>query len=65
MSEPKIMKYFQYSHLPLHLQKVSEPFCVLAEICVRDYPNDDPEEKATVLRKLLEAKDAAVRCCVK
>lgn len=44
MSEPKIMKYFQYSHLPLHLQKVSEPFCVLAEICVRDYPNDDPED---------------------
>ena len=26
-----IMKYFEYDHLPPHLQKVSMPICKLAE----------------------------------
>lgn len=65
INEPKILKYFDFDHLPDHLQEISVPFYHLAHICVRDYPNEDPAEKATVLRKLLEAKDAAVRCHVR
>ena len=60
--ENKILKFFSYDHLPSHLQKVSKPFAELAikidEIC----PNG--EEKSVALRKLLEAKDAAVRSVV-
>ncbi len=59
MSAP-IMKHFRYGHLPEHLQKVSQPFCELA-VLVDAIEATDPAEKATVLRKLLEAKDAAVR----
>lgn len=64
IQEPKILKYFKYEHLPVHLQAISKPFAILANMVVCDYPNEDPAEKATVLRKLLEAKDAAVRCHV-
>ncbi len=55
------MKYFKYDHLPKHLQAISKPFCEAAEF-VEMLPAQDPAEKATALRKLLEAKDAAVRC---
>lgn len=54
-----ILQFFTYSHLPLHLQDVSEPFCKLAHIMAQDLP-DNPEREVA-LRKLLEAKDAAVR----
>lgn len=53
-----IMQFFAYSHLPPHLQAVSKPFCELAER-VADGPNN--AEATVALRKLLEAKDAAVR----
>lgn len=53
-----ILQFFQYSHLPQHLQDVSKPFCELAEK-VADGPNN--AEATVALRKLLEAKDAAVR----
>lgn len=56
-----IMKYFKFSHLPEHLQKISKPFGELATL-VDTLEVSDPAEKATALRKLLEAKDAAVRC---
>lgn len=58
---PPIMKYFKFDHLPPHLQEVSKPFGELAKV-VEQLPSNDPAEKATALRKLLEAKDAAVRC---
>lgn len=57
-----IMQYFEYSHLPPHLQKVSMPFCELAKALVKDgtgLPRNP--ERTVALRKLLEAKDAAVR----
>lgn len=55
-----IMKYFTYKHLPEHLQRVSRPFCELArDLAQRDDVN--PAEMAAALRKLMEAKDAAVR----
>lgn len=58
---PPIMKYFRFEHLPPHLQAVSRPFCEAAAF-VEALAATDPAEKATALRKLLEAKDAAVRC---
>ncbi len=54
-----IMQYFAYQHLPPHLQSVSEPFGRLAEEIVSTLPRNP--ERTVALRKLLEAKDAAVR----
>jgi hypothetical protein len=54
-----IIQFFAYSHLPPHLQEVSAPFCVLAESIVNTLPRNP--ERTVALRKLLEAKDAAVR----
>lgn len=58
-----IMQFFAYSHLPPQLQDVSRPFCELAEAIVSSNPNGLPRnpERTVALRKLLEAKDAAVR----
>jgi hypothetical protein len=57
MSEP-IMQFFSFQHLPSHLQDVSRPFCELAEKTLALPRNP---ERSVALRKLLEAKDAAVR----
>lgn len=54
-----IMQFFSYAHLPEQLQQVSSPFCALAEETLRMVPRNP--ERSTALRKLLEAKDAAVR----
>jgi hypothetical protein len=54
-----ILRYFSYLHLPSHLQDVSKPFGDLA-IWIEDNLPAGPE-KSVALRKLLEAKDAAVR----
>jgi len=68
-----ILQFFAYAHLPAHLQAISKPFCELAHAIVE---GDNAAEAGTVtlgpplprnpertvaLRKLLEAKDAAVR----
>ncbi len=58
MSEP-IMQFFEYGHLPPHLQAVSAPFSHLAKELVVALPRNP--ERTTALRKLLEAKDCAVR----
>ncbi len=54
-----IMKYFEYAHLPDHLQEVSKPIGDLATQMDNDLP--DGAEKSAGLRKLLEAKDCLVR----
>ncbi len=54
-----IMQFFAYGHLPAHLQAVSQPFAELAGFIVNHLPRNP--ERAVALRKLLEAKDAAVR----
>jgi len=51
-------EFFSYEHLPPHLQDVSKRFYELAEFIVDLPPN---AERTVALRKLLEAKDAAVR----
>lgn len=56
-----ILQFFSYSHLPEHLQIISKPFCDLAGI-IADGPQNT--ETTVALRKLLEAKDAAVRAAL-
>lgn len=54
-----IMRYFEYAHLPPHLQEVSKPIGELAMLMEGSLP--DGPEKSAGLRKLLEAKDCLVR----
>ncbi|MCK5611288.1 hypothetical protein KAR91_55980 [Candidatus Pacearchaeota archaeon] len=55
----QIMKFFEYKHLPIKLQKISKPFGDIAT--VMDKSLSDNQEKSAGLRKLLEAKDCFVR----
>ena len=57
-----ILRYFHYAHLPEALHAASKPFCDLAEMIVTTLPRN--AERTVALRKLLEAKDAAVRANV-
>ena len=59
MAEERMLKWFQYAHLPAHLQETSNDFGLLAEKIVSDV--EPGPERTVALRKLLEAKDAAVR----
>ena len=52
-------KFFEYGHLPAHLQTVSKPCGELAQAMIAALP--DGAELSTGLRKLLEAKDCFVR----
>lgn len=54
-----ILQFFHYAHLPLPLQEISRPFCVLASKMVNRL--DRSAERTAGLRKLLEAKDCMVR----
>lgn len=58
----QLLGWFDYAHLPEHLQTVSKPFGDLANELVDKLP-DGPELSAG-LRKLLEAKDCIVRAAV-
>lgn len=62
MKEERMMKWFEYEHLPENLKVVSIKFYEVAcSLCalVASGP-----ERTVALRKLLEAKDAAVRASV-
>jgi len=54
-----LLQFFEYKHLPDHLQEISRPFEELAKQLVDTLPANP--ETTTALRKLLEAKDCAVR----
>lgn len=54
-----ILRYFHYTHLPDALKTRSKPFCDLARQIIDSTPRNP--ERTVALRKLLEAKDAAVR----
>jgi hypothetical protein len=59
---PDILQFFAYAHLPPHLQAISKPFGLLAElICSDELGLQNCAERHEALRKLLEAKDCAVR----
>lgn len=57
-----ILRYFTYDHLPEELSDISREFAVLADWIERKLPRGP--EKSVALRKLLEAKDAAVRSVI-
>lgn len=59
----QLLEYFAYDHLPEHLQWVSQPFHDLAHNLAHNMDLNGPE--LTVgLRKLMEAKDCAVRAAL-
>lgn len=59
MEEERMMKWFAFGHLPEPLQAVSLQFYEVAHsVCSLVDPGP---ERTVALRKLLEAKDAAVR----
>ncbi len=71
-----LLQYFEYSDLPEHLQEVSKHFHWLAWALVGEAPVGpdstheqirglDGPELTVALRKLLEAKDAAMRAALK
>lgn len=69
----RMLQFFEYAHLPAHLQMVSKPFHDLAHALVKGDnvpesgtvtiggPLPSNPERTVALRKLLEAKDCAVR----
>ena len=59
---PSTLRFFDRTHLPAHLQEIVRPFAALAhEIADR---GGDPAEVHAAIRKLLEAKDCAVRAAI-
>jgi hypothetical protein len=54
-----ILHFFHYAHLPEKLRATSRLFFILASTLVTTLPRN--AERSVALRKLLEAKDAAVR----
>lgn len=62
MGENPILKYFAYEHLPEKLQAISKPFGELAQLMATTLPAS--AETSAGLRKLLEAKDCAVRAAL-
>lgn len=59
ISADPILHFFNYAHLPPTLQATSRWFAHLAWNIVTNLPRN--AERTVALRKLLEAKDAAVR----
>ena len=55
----RLLQFFAYEHLPEKLQVISKPFGDLARELAQILPSN--AESTTALRKLLEAKDCAVR----
>jgi hypothetical protein len=58
----QILQFFSCEHLPEDLKAVSRPFQNLAHDIVATLPRNP--ERTVALRKLLEAKDAAVRAAL-
>ncbi len=62
MARDPMLQFFAYGHLPQHLIGVSRQFHDLAEFVVDVLPRNP--ERTVALRKLLEAKDCAVRSVI-
>jgi len=61
----RLLRYFRYDHLPAGpLRSTSMAYCELANVTATDPACTDPAEQTVALRKLLEAKDAAVRSVI-
>jgi len=57
-----MLQFFEYAHLPPHLQSISAQFANVAKWVVGELPRNP--ERTVALRKLLEAKDCAVRAAL-
>jgi len=62
IEQDHILRFFHYQHLPQKLRERSLPFCWLARQIIDTTPRNP--ERTVALRKLLEAKDAAVRAAL-
>lgn len=62
MENNYLLQFFAFDHLPDNLKDVSHPFYQLACDIANNLPNNP--ERSTALRKLLEAKDCAVRAAI-
>jgi hypothetical protein len=62
MTHEPILQFFNFSHLPDHLQAISRPFQLMAQGIIDTLPRNP--ERTVALRKLLESKDCAVRAAV-
>jgi hypothetical protein len=58
----KMLSYFEYEHLPTDLRAISAHFHDLAHTLSAAIPSG--AEATTAIRKLLEAKDCAVRAAL-
>ena len=54
-----MLQFFEYAHLPPHLQEISKPLGEIAQEMCDTLPYNP--ERSAGLRKLLEAKDCFVR----
>lgn len=61
-AQEHILQFFTFNHLPEAMQAISKPFADLAHYMVSHLPRNP--ERTVCLRKLLEAKDAAVRAFI-
>ncbi len=61
LAEP-ILKFFHYAHLPANRQMIGELFFYLAVYVYQSGPISD--ERTMALRKLLEARDCAIRAAL-
>lgn len=57
--DQELLEKFTYAHLPERLQAISKPFCELAKFVAETVP--DKHDRTHALRKIMEAKDCAVR----
>lgn len=61
-TDEPMLRWFDNAHLTADLREVSMAFAELAAYVVTELPRTP--ERTVALRKLLEAKDAAVRCAL-
>lgn len=62
MNHYSILQHFEWAHLKPELANISQPFHKLAHVIVSGLPSNP--ERTMALRKLLEAKDCAVRAAL-
>ncbi len=62
MDNDPMLQFFAFEHLPEKYQDVSRPFGLLARQIVETLPRNP--ERTVALRKLLEAKDCAIRSTI-
>lgn len=58
-----ILAFFKHDHLPQKLSEIARPFAQMA-IRMAESESNHPQEISAGLRKLLEAKDCAVRAAL-